>query len=259
MLSYIYTAKYEDLSDAAEHDLDSDPPVQAIEPVIDVEPSSMNAATRISDDEPETTEGPAAADVDTATPSQKATGDLIEQALKNNVLVYAVADKYHIPLLKDLAQVKFTARARHVWPPAGLPGILRLVYETTPDNDQGLRMVVAELCTQHLPELISAKDFGDSLLALCPLSVDMLRTLCSTYVTERNAAAAEGQSLRAQVEDLQVKLKYANKSLADVKTIIQKTSNCRHCGDVFKPTFEDFETAKVPVVRCSGCRTRHYL
>ncbi|KAI9821441.1 MAG: hypothetical protein M1826_000677 [Phylliscum demangeonii] len=243
MLSYIYTTDYEDASDAAEHDRDADSPVDAIEPVVEMKPSSMNAATSISmsDDAPETTEGPPAADdVNSATPSEKASGHLAAQAVKNNVLVYAMADKYDVPLLKVLAREKFTARAEAGWPPAGLTSILRLVYETTPDHDRGLRMVVGDLCARHLRHLLPAQDFGHSLRGLRSFSVDVLLAFWARYDAEQG-------SLEVQVADLGDKLDTANRRvtklenyLKDAKKIVEKNSNCRHCRIAFKPSLDNF-------------------
>ncbi|KAI9806170.1 MAG: hypothetical protein M1826_004669 [Phylliscum demangeonii] len=184
MLSYLYTNNYKD--DSGIEEKEPDLPVDLGEASIDFAISISDDYPQEPDDDPpeldrdpsEPRDGPA---VDSAAPP------LAERALRNNALVYAAAEKYDIPLLKALARKKFIARAGQLWPPAGLQNVVRLVYQKTPDRDQGLRMVVAELCAQHLPALIGSDKFRSSVLEFSSFGLDMLRACLAKHEVDKEA------------------------------------------------------------------------
>ena len=55
-----------------------------------------------------------------------------------NLRVYALADKFNIPALMDLAVDKFK-RHINIWPLHDFPAIVSEIVELTPVNDRGLR------------------------------------------------------------------------------------------------------------------------
>ncbi|KAF1943876.1 hypothetical protein EJ02DRAFT_501833 [Clathrospora elynae] len=57
--------------------------------------------------------------------------------------VYALAEKYNLKGLKDLAREKFTASLEHTFPGLEFFNAVDVVFTSTPDNDHGLRKVVA--------------------------------------------------------------------------------------------------------------------
>ncbi|KAI9824946.1 MAG: hypothetical protein M1826_007198 [Phylliscum demangeonii] len=160
MLRYIYTSNYEDSK------LAPGLPKASVK-AVDVTKTSTTSAASTLDLAAKTTSG---------------IRNLEWLTLKNNALVYAVADKCNIPLLKDLAKEKFTRRANYLWPPAGLSSVLRSVYLTTPDKDRGLRTVVIGLCTQHLSELIASKDFRACVPKLSSFTFDLLQACLVKYL-----------------------------------------------------------------------------
>jgi speckle-type POZ protein len=72
----------------------------------------------------------------------------------SNLRVYAIAEKYNIPLLKEIAKEKFVKWAENNWSHCDFPVVAREVYESTRSNDFGLRDVVARLCGGHVKELV---------------------------------------------------------------------------------------------------------
>lgn len=96
-------------------------------------------------------------------------------ALLRNVLVYSLADKYHIPSLSVLAKAKF----QHLAPRGLLPShdfreIIRLIYSTTPSNDRGLRDIASEICTTGAEKLTEG-DLRITVIENVEFGLDMLK------------------------------------------------------------------------------------
>ena len=68
--------------------------------------------------------------------------------------VYALADKFEMHELMDLAVRKFKV---HVvdWPQYDFAAIVAEVLDSTPSNDRGLRSVVANVCASNLDKILS--------------------------------------------------------------------------------------------------------
>ncbi len=75
----------------------------------------------------------------------------------NDISVYAIAHKYNIPTLKELAIFKFRSLAYSVWPHHDFPAIVISAYNSTPDNDEELRGTVASICAQHIDDVLRLK------------------------------------------------------------------------------------------------------
>ncbi len=69
--------------------------------------------------------------------------------LSTNALVYALADKYQIDVLKKLACDKFTNAAARDWQSKAFAQAAELTCETTPKVDVGLRNVVVATVNSH--------------------------------------------------------------------------------------------------------------
>lgn len=85
-----------------------------------------------------------------------------ELKMLNNVLVYAIAEKYDLTLLMILATYKFedihdqvvsTDEARACL--ARFLPILVAIYETTPPCAVGLRQSAARFCSKHMSEIVA--------------------------------------------------------------------------------------------------------
>jgi len=78
-----------------------------------------------------------------------------------NAQVYAMAEKFHIPDLKLLAQEKFLQHA-HGWPIPGLAAVVHEVLTSTPQSDRGLRTVVRDIVSLHVAEITLVLRNADS-------------------------------------------------------------------------------------------------
>lgn len=93
----------------------------------------------------------------------------------NNVAMCAIANKYDIGELKELATVKFSDLLWLEAPSHGLPDIIHAVFETTSITDPGLRNVAVEFCTHYSTEIV-ADDYLSSLIKdHGELGLDVLR------------------------------------------------------------------------------------
>lgn len=75
--------------------------------------------------------------------------------LSTNALMYAIADKYQIEDLKELARVKFAEAASKYWDSEAFASAAELVCETTVDT--GLRHIVVDTVNAHR-ELMEKKE-----------------------------------------------------------------------------------------------------
>lgn len=82
--------------------------------------------------------------------------------LRFHVKIYATADRYDVPKLKNLARTKFgqtleNARIHDVQD--GLYKVLKDVYTTTPETDRGLRDHVLQFCASHNEIVLGKRNF----------------------------------------------------------------------------------------------------
>ena len=77
--------------------------------------------------------------------------------MMNNALVYAVAEKYDIPELKELAKQKFQTLACSKWPHDDFHAVIEIVFSTTHDGDMGLRQIVLDICEEHFQDILHHK------------------------------------------------------------------------------------------------------
>jgi len=102
------------------------------------------------------------------------------EPLSFNTHVYAIADKYDIHELKELAKDKFEGLVKEQWKEDAFPEALRAVYETTPVTDRGLRDIAAQVAYDNITELMSDDSaFGRLLGDVAALGAD-LATLLAT-------------------------------------------------------------------------------
>jgi hypothetical protein len=72
-----------------------------------------------------------------------------EMQLNIHAQMYALADKYGIHDLKNLAREKFAETVLNDWNNSGFPLAVQTVYSSTPNNDHGLRDVVVATLNEH--------------------------------------------------------------------------------------------------------------
>ncbi|KAL8930453.1 MAG: hypothetical protein Q9208_000637 [Pyrenodesmia sp. 3 TL-2023] len=74
-------------------------------------------------------------------------------SILNNVSVYALAEKYDIEDLKDLAKETFGYRLTlQKWAHEDLFTVLEVVYRTTPFSDRGLRDIISVVCAYEIDD-----------------------------------------------------------------------------------------------------------
>lgn len=79
----------------------------------------------------------------------------LENILMNNILVYALADKYYLLSMKIVAKNRFLAFTKDVsWPYIIFKEVMQTVYSTIPDTDNGLRFVITDICVDNFSEIV---------------------------------------------------------------------------------------------------------
>ena len=95
--------------------------------------------------------------------------------LVNNAWVYAMADKYDIQKLKELAARKFQAVVFDWWTPGAMADVAREVYETTPATDRTLRDLVINQAVNQTRALYTEPSWKDVIESHGDLSIDLIR------------------------------------------------------------------------------------
>ncbi|ERF77169.1 hypothetical protein EPUS_06449 [Endocarpon pusillum Z07020] len=94
--------------------------------------------------------------------------------------MYALADKYGIHDLKDLAREKFAAVASNEWDGKGFPVAVNTVYATTPESDYGLRNVVVDTLSEHR-ELLNKPEMEALVKEVNGLAFGLLKAAWGLY------------------------------------------------------------------------------
>ena len=102
--------------------------------------------------------------------------------LMNNVRVYAIADKYDIPGLKEKAITKFKKLARvHLL--MEFPCIICEIYDNTPANDRGLRDVMTDICAQNVRKIFDRADWSAVVQMRVEFTFDLLRAYATIHAS----------------------------------------------------------------------------
>lgn len=80
-----------------------------------------------------------------------------EPNLPLHAKMYAIAEKYEVHGLKELAKHKFEMDCRQSWEHPDFADAIREVYENTVDSDRGLRAIVIQTFREH-PQVAVRKD-----------------------------------------------------------------------------------------------------
>ena len=202
--------------------------------------------------------------------------------MMNNVLVYAIAEKYDIPDLKALANGKFQSLARSKWPHDDFYILTEAVFSTTPDNDMGLRQVVLDICEKHFQDILRSEDRGAGILGIPAIGAVVLGAAVRKFdqdkillddateisKIEANATLQKSEELllvQANLERACEEKKNWRSGLANLFDYdARKTDKCRFCkgeikcyGDRFG--FGRFKLELRCTGRCLGIRTIELL
>ncbi|MCJ1263408.1 hypothetical protein MMC22_003278 [Lobaria immixta] len=118
--------------------------------------------------------------------------------MTNNVRVYAIADKYDIPGLKELAKSKFWILVASAELILNHPSIIYEIYNTTPSTDRGLRDIV----TRDSPPQRLEYRCNDA--RIIDATFDLLRASAAILQATKESLQATKKSLQVAKECLQV-------------------------------------------------------
>ncbi|KAF2434607.1 hypothetical protein EJ08DRAFT_676060 [Tothia fuscella] len=90
--------------------------------------------------------------------------------------MYAIADFYEIPGLKQLAQKKFQQAASRHWNSPEFVEAIHVAYTSTVSNDKGLRQICKDVLLQHMM-LLNKPEIEGILREVPDLAFDMLKGL----------------------------------------------------------------------------------
>lgn len=120
----------------------------------------------------------------------------------DNVLVYAIAEKYHLPELKTLAQSRVQALTR---PDAAYTGVsdfsdvVKFAFESTPAVDNGLRDIFIKLCADYFPDVLVHEGLDTVIKSIAPLSFGILQSYSERKGQLLEQATACESDLREQL------------------------------------------------------------
>jgi hypothetical protein len=137
--------------------------------------------------------------VDTQEDSTSTRGE-DQPTLFSSVRVYALADKYDISPLKELARQKFCSWAENNWTCEDFSAIAREVFESTPKNDRGLRDVIIQLVAKHADIFIQKDGLRQLIEDIGDLELSVLCQLFKTH-SEGELALTVARSRQASVID----------------------------------------------------------
>lgn len=202
--------------------------------------------------------------------------------MMNNVFVYAIAEKYDIPELKDLAKRKFETLVRSKWPHDDFYNITKAVFSTTPDGDMGLRQNVMDVCGNHFQDILRDEQSGaafldNKVIAAAVLDAAVRKSVRDEVLLDKAAAkriALQDELSKAisTIKELEAKLAKArldtskavdqkNHLSSRLSDLVQNSNNwqkCKNCKEEFAPWFERSGSGIHEYdLLCGSCGCRH--
>ena len=140
----------------------------------------------------------------------------------NNVFVYALAEKYNIPALKELAATKFVGCE---WPAdfAQYQELVNAIFESTPDTDTCLRTIVTLDCVnpQLIEKVLEEEGLAPTIRDHGIFGLGMLREIVKKHNAKLETLNAElemeKQDAKAREKDLVVELEGSNAKIQHLK------------------------------------------
>lgn len=106
--------------------------------------------------------------------------------------LYAIAEQYNIATLKPSSLTKYTSCVTTGWNHVSFTPSLKLIYETTPESDKGLRKVAVQAAAEHIDVLLNKGDFLDFLRENSDMATDILQAVVG--VVKKNSNVPMGSS-----------------------------------------------------------------
>ena len=229
MLVYIYTCDYEDSdpspSNASkENDKEGTTSPETAESLRDI--SSLTGPIPPSD-----------LPYNPALTEPRARTEDVSARLLNNVLVYAIADKYGISELQYLAKAKFRSLARSNPTLSCLGNVVRDVYSSTPDTNRGLRDLTSKVCATQISSDIALEEWQSLMLDVGNFSFDLFKEVMKLFQQERAQWLAEQVATNHDLEESRrafgtletSKTEFSNKLDHYLKAASQNR-NCTNCS-----------------------------
>ena len=136
----------------------------------------------------------------------------------NNVLVYALAEKYNIPGLKELATTKFVGCEGPV-DFAQYQELVNAIFESTPDTDTGLRNDVILDCVNppFIEKVQEEEGLASAIRDHGSLGLGMLREVIKKLENLQAELGSKEEDAQAREKDLVVKLEGSNAMIQYLK------------------------------------------
>jgi hypothetical protein len=263
MLSYLYTLDYDDGSSrragaasCSEEPGTKNPEEDETKSVLT--PPSTQEVNRLASETAEASpESPEQIGMSAAAGIPEDNSVVEESGLLNNILVYAIADKYGIFELKELAKTKFLAEADSLMSTDEFPEIIKMVY-VLPDGDRALRNAVLKTCVKQVRALMgnvapintvkSIGDFGFDILGETLKHNDerLKQILAQKAVLKDEVAKARAEKLND--------VKQVTQALLNTITAVNRYEACKNCGAGFCGRLDADDLTKL---RCAKCSTKH--
>ncbi|KAL8992659.1 MAG: hypothetical protein Q9169_006930 [Polycauliona sp. 2 TL-2023] len=247
MLTYMYASDYDDIDEPEGETalITDDSPMQP--PEVRNSPTTEGGA-----DQPSTT----GMQHVLATPIAERSIQVEVDAINNNALVYALADKYDVFLLKDLAHAKFQVRAADEWATSDIASVLQTVYNTTPATDRGLRTIMLQVCLRYMDDLIVDESFRELSQADAALCFDVL----SVVQKQDSQRSAYYDLITAREARLKRVTEWTKTQEQGFKQIVLSTANCNRCSRPLDLSVANGATSdwRGPfIVKCRHCRHKY--
>ena len=142
-------------------------------------------------------------------------GERAQQRMLNNVHVYALAEKYYLPELKELAVEKFRRDACKC-PLEGLAFIAHEAYASTPNSDRGLRDIVIQMCETHLDQIMEDKNLEAFMRDNADFASDMFKVATGKYKKQLKAT----EDLRHKIKIKKEKVGRLMKKKRDLSEVL---------------------------------------
>lgn len=190
-------------------------------------------------------------------------------ALFTNILVYALADKFDIGTLKNVAAWKFARRIGEAWYVEDLPELVRGIYESTPETDRVLRDIISDKAAKNVREVLKDSKCVALMKENAEFTFDLLlrvhgdgsREIATlrAEAKDRDAALEEGKrALGIKAVELSSKdqeIERLDALISSVERATKAFDKCRNCADKFGAYVETSYDSVT--VRCKSCRCRH--
>jgi hypothetical protein len=170
-----------------------------------------------------------------------------QPALLSSVRVYAIADKYDIPPLKEIAKKRFETSAEKNWTHRDFSGIVKEIFESTPTSDRGLRDIAIRIVASHADVLVQKDEFRALIEEVGDLGLNTMRLLLETHSKEK-------ADLRDRLQQHESSLnRTSEKYQSTLKMINEWYGPCERCGKKLVNAKVDSALPGIKIL-CKGCQ-----